>query len=212
MTWCCEDHRKNWASYEEVKDWRFCHGFQNCEESWIRRWLSIEKPQLFFLVKSRSSINYSKVFAKDRHSFAMWVYLPASARFQTFAWLWQIPCNHRFLGGIIQTRDVMSWWGPQPFQLNNCKNRVWKLVSKRREESVKELVIDHFVARTSSEWWVIGIAWQNRDIARKAESRMAMNCQSYCYGILHFVLGSHLILQRNMPCFCLFVVLKSTDV
>jgi hypothetical protein len=27
-----------------------------------------------------------------------------------------------------------------------------------------------------------------------------------------FVLGSHLILQRNMSCFCLFVVLKSTDV
>jgi hypothetical protein len=25
--------------------------------------------------------------------------------------------------------------------------------------------------------------------ARKADSRMAMNCRSYCYGILHFVLG-----------------------
>ena len=91
--------------------------------------------------------------------------------------------------------------GFQAIQLNNCKNRVRKLVSKRQEESVKELVIDHFVARTSSEWWVIGIAWQNRDIARKADSRMAMNCQSYCYGILHFVSGSHLILQRNMSFF-----------
>ena len=66
--------------YEERKDWRICHVFQNCEESWIRRRPSIEKPRLFYLVKSRSSINYSNVFAKDRHSFAMWVYLPASAR------------------------------------------------------------------------------------------------------------------------------------
>ena len=46
------------------------------------------------------------------------VYLPASARFQTFTWLRQIPCNHCFLRGIIQKRDVMSWWSPQPFQLN----------------------------------------------------------------------------------------------
>jgi len=72
LTWSCVDCQKNWASYQERKDWRFCHGFQNCEESWIRRWLSIEKPQLFCLVKSRSSTNYSNVFAKDRHSFAMW--------------------------------------------------------------------------------------------------------------------------------------------
>ena len=59
---------------------------------------------------------------------------------------------------------------------------------------------------------LIESAWQNANIARKVDSRMVMNSQSYCFGILHFVLGSHLILQRNMPCFCLFVVLKSTDV
>jgi len=41
--------------------------------------------------------------------------------------------------------------GFQAIRLNNFKNRVRKLVSKRREESVKELVIDHFIARTSSE-------------------------------------------------------------
>jgi len=34
---CCEDCRKNWTSHEEVKDWRFCHEFQNNEERWIRR-------------------------------------------------------------------------------------------------------------------------------------------------------------------------------
>ena len=146
---------------------------------------------------------------------AMWVYLPASARFQTFTWLRQIPCNHHFLDGLIQTRDVMSWWGPQPFQLSNCKNfkkRVWKLVSKGQMELAKEGVIGYIVPRTSSEWHVIESAWQNTDIARKAYSRTVMNCQSYCYGILHFVLGSHLILQRKIPCFYLFVVLKSTDV
>ena len=60
----CEDLPNNWTSYEERKDWRICHGFQNNDERWIRRWLSIEKPQLCCLVKSRSSINCSNVFAK----------------------------------------------------------------------------------------------------------------------------------------------------
>ena len=130
------------------------------------------------LTKSCCIIDYSNVFAKDRHSFAMWVYLPESARFQTFTWLRKIPCNHRFLGGIIQTRDVMSWWSPQPFQLNSCKNfkkRVWKLVSKRQVELIEEGVIGYIVPRTSSEWHVIENAWQNTDIARKADSRMVMN-------------------------------------
>jgi hypothetical protein len=80
---------------------------------------------------------------------------------------------------------------------NSCKNfkkRVRKSVSKRQVEFVKESVIGYIIPRTSSEWHVIESAWQNTDIARKADSRMAMNCQSYCYGILHFVLGSHLIL------------------
>jgi hypothetical protein len=65
-----------------------------------------------------------------------------------FAWLRQIPCNHHFLCGIIQTRDVMSWWGPRTFQLNSSKNfkdQVRKLVSKRRVKSVKEGVIGHIV-------------------------------------------------------------------
>ena len=132
-----------------------------------------------------------------------------------FAWLRQIPCNHQFLGGIIQIRDVMSWWGPHPFQVNsfkNCKNWVWKLVSKRQVESVKESVTSYIVPRTTSESHVIENALLNTDIARKADSGMVMNSQSYCYEILHFVLGSHLIVQRNMHCLCLFVVLKSTDV
>jgi hypothetical protein len=61
---------------------------------------------------------------------------------------------------------------------------------------------------------VIGIAWQNRDIARIVAPRRVLNCQSCCYGIfaiLHFVSGSHLILERNMSFLCLPVVLKSRD-
>jgi len=72
---------------------------------------------------------------------------------------------------------------------------------QKRVVSVKEGVIGYIDPRASSEWHVIENAWQNTDIARKADSRMAMNCQSYCYGILHFVSGSHLILQRNMSFF-----------
>ena len=43
----------------------------------------LRKPQLFCLVRSCYNISCSNVFAKDRHSFAMWVYLLASARSQT---------------------------------------------------------------------------------------------------------------------------------
>jgi hypothetical protein len=139
---------KNWTAYQDGKDWRLYHGFQNCEESWIRRWLSVEKPQLFCLVRSRYNINCSNVLAKID------ILLPPKLTYQhlsdskLFAWLRQIPCNHHFLCGIIQTRDVMSWWGPRPFQLNSSKNfkdQVRKLVSKRRVESVKEGVIGHIV-------------------------------------------------------------------
>ena len=63
---------------------------------------------------------------------------------------------------------------------------------------------------------LIESAWQNADIARKAYSRMVMNDANNTIHIVMefciFVLISHLILQRNMPGFCLFVVLKSTDV
>ena len=57
---------------------------------------------------------------------------------------------------------------------------------------MKDDVIDHFVTRTSSEWRVIGIARQNTDIARKDDSRMAMNCQSYCCGMLYFLFCDHI--------------------
>jgi hypothetical protein len=64
LTWSCVDCQKNWASYQERKDWRIYHGFHNNDESWIRRWLSIEKPQSFCLVRSCHNINCSNVFAK----------------------------------------------------------------------------------------------------------------------------------------------------
>jgi len=145
LTWSCVDCQKNWASYQERKDWRSYHGFHNSDESWIRRWLSIEKPQSFCLVRSCHNINCSSVFTKID------ILLPLKLAYQhlsgsrLFAWLRQIPCNHHFLGGIIQTRDGMSWWGPRPFQLNKCKS------FKNRAQFVKDDVIDHFVTRTSSE-------------------------------------------------------------
>jgi hypothetical protein len=60
---------------------------------------------------------------------------------------------------------------------------------------------------------VIEVARQNTDMARKAYPRMVLNCPSFYYGVVipHFVLGSHLILERNMSFLCLFVVLKSRD-
>jgi hypothetical protein len=60
---------------------------------------------------------------------------------------------------------------------------------------------------------VIEVARQNTNMARKADPRMVLNCPSFYCGvvILHFVLGSHLILERNMSFLCLFVVLKSRN-
>ena len=54
----------------------------------------------------------------------------------------------------------------------------------------------------------------NTDIARKVDPRRVLNCQSFLlwnFAILHFVLGSHLILERNMSSLCLLVFLKSKD-
>ena len=47
----------------------------------------------------------------------------------------------------------------------------------------------------------------------KAYPRMVLNCPSFYCGVVipHFVLGSHLILRRNMSFLSLFVVLKSRD-
>ena len=130
LTGCCEDHRKNWASYEEVKDWRFCHGFQNCEESWIRRWLSIEKPQSFCLIRSCRNINCSNIFAK--------IDIPLPLEFvdqllipDLLPWLRQIACNHR---GIIQTRyeyhggflDYFSWTDAR---VSRIELSLWKMMS-----------------------------------------------------------------------------------
>ena len=50
---------------------------------------------------------------------------------------------------------------------------------------MKNDVIDHFVTGTSLEWQVIEIAWQNTDIARIADPRRVLNCQSFCYGFCH---------------------------
>jgi hypothetical protein len=61
---------------------------------------------------------------------------------------------------------------------------------------------------------VIEIFWKNIDIARVANPIRVLNCQSFLlwnFAILHFVLGSHLILERSTSFLCLLVVLKSRD-
>ena len=59
------------------------------------------------------------------------------------------------------------------------KLSLWKVMS------LAILSLEH-----SSEWQVIENAWQNTDITRKTDPRMAMNCQSYCYGIFPFCILS----------------------
>jgi hypothetical protein len=121
---------------------------------WIRRWLSIEKPQLFCLVRSCHNINCSKIFAK--------IDIPLPLKF-----VYQHLPDSRFVASTLLNHmqplfpkwykpDEMrkSLWAPRPFQLNICKNfnnRDRMMVSKKRVEFVKDDVIDHFVTRTSSE-------------------------------------------------------------
>ena len=99
----------------------------------------------------------------------------------------QIPCNYCFLGGIIQTRDVNIMVTSWATHLNRCKifkNRDRMMVSKKRVEFVKDDVIGHIVTRTSLDWQKIENAWQNTNIARKADPRIMLNCQSFHYGLL----------------------------
>jgi hypothetical protein len=60
------------------------------------------------------------------------------------------------------------------------------MVNKKRVEFVKDYVINHIVTRTSLDWQKIKNAWQSTNIARKADPRMVLNCQSFYYGFLPF--------------------------
>jgi len=81
----------------------------------------------------------------------------------------------------------ISLWVPRPVQVNSCKNfKNWDrmMVSKKQVEFVKDDVIGHIVTRTSSDWQKIEKAWQSTNIARKADPRMMLNCQSFHCGLL----------------------------
>ena len=57
-------------------------------------------------------------------------------------------------------------------------------------------------------------AGQNTHISKKVDPRMMLNLSIillWNFDALHFVLGLHLILERNMSFLCLLVVLKSGD-
>jgi len=71
--------------------------------------------------------------------------------------------------------------GFQAIQLNICKNfknQVQRIVNKRQIEFLKDEVIGHIVTTTSSEQQATEIAWQNTNIARKADD-MIKELMSY---------------------------------
>jgi hypothetical protein len=88
------------------------------------------------------------------------------------------------------------------------------MVSKKRLEFVNDDVIGHIVTRTSSDRQKIENAWPNTNIARKANPRMVLNCQSFYCGFLPFCIlfwGHISSLNEHMYFLCLPIVLKSRD-
>jgi hypothetical protein len=154
---------------------------------WIRRWLWRRETIVMWFSQVSQSTNYSNVFAKDRHSFAMWVYLLASARFQTF---YLTPTNP-------MQPPFSKWYNPDKrwdVMVGSSAISIEQMQEFQESSSVCERWCHRsFCPRTSSEWHVIENVWQNTDIARKDDSIMAMNCQSYCCAMLHFcfVITSH---------------------
>ena len=99
------------------------------------------------------------------------------------------PIQPLFLGGMIQTRDVNIMVGSWAIHLNSCKIfKNWDriMVCNKQVEFVKDDVINHIVTRTSSYWQKIKNAWPSTNIAKKADPRMVLNCQSFCCGFLPF--------------------------
>jgi len=76
----CGLPKKNWTSYQDGKDWRFCQGFQNNDERWIKRRLWRET----LIMWSSQVLLYHQLLQCicQRYTFlCMWVYLQASAKF-----------------------------------------------------------------------------------------------------------------------------------
>jgi hypothetical protein len=112
-----------------------------------------------------------------------------------FTWLWQISCNHYFLGGIIQTGDLNIMGGFQAIQLKNCKNRVRKLVNKRREESVKGLssiILSRNILRMTSDRNCLvkhrycQSSWSKKDVDQSNHF-----CYEFCHSAFCFGITSH---------------------
>jgi hypothetical protein len=88
------------------------------------------------------------------------------------------------------------------------------MVSKKRVEFVKDYVINHIVTRTSSDWQKIKKCLAKHKYCQKSWSKNGAELSIillWIFAILHFVLGSHLIFERNMSFLYLLVVLKSRD-
>ena len=123
----------------------------------------------------------------------MWVYLLASARFQTF---YLTPTNP-------MQPPFSKWYNPDKrwdVMVGSSAISIEQMQEFQESSSVCERWCHRsFCPRTSSEWHVIENVWQNTDIARKDDLRMAMNCQSYCCAMSHFLFCDH-ISSLNETC------------
>jgi len=113
--------------------------------------------------------------------------------------LHQIPYIHHFLGGIIHKRDMNVMVGSWVIHLNSYKsfkNWVWRKVSKRRVEFVKDDVIGYIVTTTSSEWKVIEMLGKTQILIEKLiqKWRWIINhiVMEFCHFAFYFGITSHL--------------------
>jgi hypothetical protein len=134
----------------------------------------------------------------------MWVYLLSSARFQTFCLTPTNPMQPPFSRWYNPDKrcDVMVGSSAISIeQLQELQESSPEVGEQETSRVCEGGCYWSYCHGTSSKWQVIEIAWKNTDIARVANPRRVLNCQSFLlwnFSILHFVLRSHLILERSM--------------
>jgi hypothetical protein len=183
----------------------FYCGFQNYEKSWIRRWLWKWETIVCGLVKSRSSINYSKVFAKIGISLPFKFvnqHLPDS---RLIAPTSTNSCNHR---GIIQTRyeyhsGFLGHFSWTDARVSRIELSLWKMMSSII------LLPEH---PQNDEW--SELLGKTQILPEKLIQEGCWTVNHFCYGFCHFALcfgiTSHPLTKHVF--LCLFVVLKAWDV
>jgi len=119
----------------------------------------------------------------------------------------QIACNHR---GIIQTRceyhgGFLGHFSWTDARFSRIGLSLWKMMSS---------IIFSLEHLQNDEW--LKLLGKTQILSEKLIHEGCWPVKSFLLWILaiflHFVLGSHLILERNMSFLCLLVVLKAWDV